>query len=261
MNRFPLLLYGHRGAARERPENTLPSFERALEAGVDVLETDVQITRDGHLVLAHDDTGARMANVPVRLRRATLTEVASWDAGWGFLAPDGSRPFAGVGVRIPTLERTLAEFPDVPMNIDIKDSRPAVVDRLLSLLERMGAAERVRLASFSLRVISRVRRRGYAGETSLSRPEAALALALPAAALRRLPGLGSAAQIPDRAAGQDLGRTGLIDKLHRAGLRVDFWTINEPRRAAELLACGADGIVTDDPAALRPVFDEARGAL
>jgi glycerophosphoryl diester phosphodiesterase len=259
MRRFPRLLYGHRGAACERPENTLPSFERALEAGVDVIETDVQITRDGHFVLAHDDTGARMANVPVPLRRATLAEIQTWDAGWGFVTQGGARPFAGKGVRIPTLEHALAALPHVPLNIDIKDPRPTVVAHLLSRLEELGAVARVRLASFSLRVIAQVRRLGYPGETSLSRPEAALALALPAAALRRIPGLGSAAQLPDRAAGQDLGRKRLIDKLHRAGLRVDYWTINSPHRAAELLARGADGIITDDPATIRPLF-AAQGA-
>ena len=255
VNGWPKVLYGHRGAARERPENTLVSFERAVEAGADAIETDVHVTRDGALVLAHDETGARMAGDPRAIRDVSLDEIARWDVGWGFIAPDGSRPFAGKGIHPPTLEEALAAFPDIPLNIDIKAGDPRAVEPIIALIRRHAAEHRVRLASFDLRVIAAVRRRGYQGGTSLCRAEVALALVLPAAALRRIPELGDAAQIPDRAAGRDLGRRRFIDKLHRAGLRVDFWTIDDPARAGELLAQGADGIITDDPAAIRPVFD------
>ena len=57
-------LYAHRGASAERPENTIPAFERAIEIGVDALETDVHLTRDGALIVVHDDNASRMAAVP-----------------------------------------------------------------------------------------------------------------------------------------------------------------------------------------------------
>src|SRR5205823_2268595 len=58
---FPRRLYAHRGASAERPENTMPAFERALELGADALEMDVHLTRDGELVVAHDDAAATRA--------------------------------------------------------------------------------------------------------------------------------------------------------------------------------------------------------
>src|SRR5262245_55965754 len=100
-------LYAHRGAAAEQPENTLPSFERALDLGADALEFDVHATKDGVLVVSHDPDGARMAGVARAFRNATWAEVKGWDAGWGFRVSDGSRPFAGKGIRIPTFQRML----------------------------------------------------------------------------------------------------------------------------------------------------------
>lgn len=251
-------LYGHRGAPIELPENTLASFERALELGADVLETDLHGTADGHLVLAHDPTGARTANVPAAIRELPLSEIAGWDVGWGFLAPDGSRPFAGAGYRIPRLEEALEAFPDTPLNIDIKDPRPAVIAELVRVLRRRGAEGRVRLASFSARAIARARAHGYAGPTSLARVEVALFLATPAGAFRALPCAGSAAQIPTRVGAFVLAKERVIQKAHRAGLRVDFWTVNDPELASSLLSSGADGLITDDPRRLYPVIASHR---
>src|SRR6478609_1566660 len=72
------IVYAHRGAAAERPENTLPSFRRALELGADALETDVHLTADGEIVASHDEDGARMTGVARALRSTTLVEIQSW---------------------------------------------------------------------------------------------------------------------------------------------------------------------------------------
>lgn len=68
-------LYAHRGAAVELPENTLEAFRRALDVGANAIETDCHVTRDGHVVLAHDATGARLAGVPRAIADFTLDEV------------------------------------------------------------------------------------------------------------------------------------------------------------------------------------------
>jgi glycerophosphoryl diester phosphodiesterase len=108
-----LRVYAHRGASAECPENTLPSFRRALDLGADALELDVHLTRDRQIVgVARNGDGRRMAGVAHGPSpRSTLDEVRGWDAGWGFRAADGSRPFAGRGVRMPALEEVLAELP------------------------------------------------------------------------------------------------------------------------------------------------------
>ncbi|MDB4962741.1 MAG: glycerophosphoryl diester phosphodiesterase [Myxococcales bacterium] len=248
----PRRLYAHRGASAEQPENTLPAFERAMEIGVDVLETDVHLTRDGVLIVAHDDNAARMAAVPAAWAAIDLAEARRLDMGWGFVAPDGSRPFAGKGITVPTFEEVLAAFPTVRINVDIKGER--ALDATLELVERANAADRVTLASFATRTSVAVRRRGYRGETALSQGEVVTLLAMPALLWRQLPLTGTAAQIPVNQGPIRFDRAPFIAKCHSLGLRVDFWTINDRQEAARLLELGADGIMTNDPAALKPLF-------
>lgn len=252
------IFYAHRGAAAEQPENTMPSFRRALELGADALETDVHMTADGHVVVSHDPGALRMTGVAMTLRRARLDEVQALDAGVGFVDAAGERPFVGKRYRIPTLEELLVELPGVPLNIDLKQPWPFMVDRVLALLRRLRATDRVTLASFHLRTLAAVRARRYEGTTGLSQPEvAALVLARgPLARVLRM--AGRRAQIPTHAGPLTLASRGFIDRCHALGLAVDFWTINQADEARRLLDLGADGIMTDDPAAIAPVFAERR---
>lgn len=248
----PPLLYAHRGAAAERPENTLVSFARALELGADALELDVHMTADGQVVVSHDPSGLRMAGVAGAIRAAMWDDVARWDAGYGFLAPDGTRPFTGAGIGFPTLAQVILEFPDVPLNVDLKQREPDMVPQVLGLVRRLGAEHRVLLASFHLRTLLRVRTLGYGGPTALSTPEVAALRLAPAALFRLLPLTGDAAQIPVRAGRLSLSTPAFVARCHAAGLRVDYWTINDPAEATRLLDLGADGIMTDDPATVGP---------
>ncbi len=248
------VLYAHRGAAIEQPENTFAAFRRALECGADAIETDAHLTRDGHVVLSHDASGKRMAGVDARIRDCTLAEVRQWDVGWGFRSADGARTFAGKGIGVPTLEEVLVELAPTPLNVDLKQLWPAMTQATVSLLRRLRATERVTLASFHWRTLVAVRRHGYEGPTALSRPEVALLASAPRSVIRRIPSFGNAAQVPVSAAGVPLARKTFIDKCHQLGVRVDFWTINDAAHARALLALGADGIMTDDPAAIAPVF-------
>lgn len=252
--RAPPVFYAHRGAAIEQPENTLPSFRKALDYGAHALEMDVHMTADGHVVVSHDPSGERMAGVAAQIRHSALVDVQSWDAGWGFRGPAGDRPFASRGYRIPTLEEVIAEFPGVPLNIDLKQPSPSMVRPVVDLVRRMNAADHVILASFRLSTLVGVRRLGYEGQTALSREEALALLVAPGPTFRMLPYTGTAAQLPVRVGPITVGRRSLIDKCHRLGLRVDFWTVNDPSEARRLLDLGADGIMTDDPAAIASVF-------
>jgi len=247
------ILYAHRGAAAEEPENTLPSFRRAIELGADAIETDAHLTVDGHVVLSHDPTAGRMAGVAREIRRATLAEVQRWDVGWGFLGERGARPFAGRGYRIPTLDEALEAFPDVPFNVDAKQRTPPMVEALLATIRNHRAEERVRIASFRADTLREVRARGYP-QTGLAQIEVARLVFTPTPLLRLSPLMGQAAQIPTRVGRIDLTRKKFIDKCHALGLRVEYWTIDDPIEARRLIELGADGIMTDDPRAIAPVF-------
>src|ERR1700694_2059822 len=214
-------VYAHRGASRELPENTMPAFRRAMELGADALETDVHATADGVLVASHDPAGGRVFGVRRKIAECSWAEVRSWGA--------------------PSLEEVVSSFPGVAINVDLKsDVAPLAVE----LLHRLGAAEQVTLASFRSSTLRRVRALGYRGPTSLGRSEVARLVSLPAAAQRGpLAPAGTAAQRPvSRALPWVVGR------CHALGLRVDFWTVNDAAQARRLVALGADGIMTDDPA-------------
>jgi glycerophosphoryl diester phosphodiesterase len=250
-------IYAHRGAPAEFPENTMVSFRRAVELGADALELDVHTTRCGTVVVSHDPDAQRMAGVGARWTEMDLAEAQGLDLGQGFLDPDGKRPFAGKKIGVPTFEEVLVEFPHMRLNVDIKQDRPAMVPSILALLRKLRAEERVTLASFRARTMLEVRRRGYGGDTALAQAEVAALLACPRRAWRALPFTGRAVQIPVAVRRLRLDRPSFIAKCHELGMRVDYWTINDPAQARALIASGADGIMTDDPALM---IRELRGA-
>lgn len=247
-------LYAHRGAAAERPENTMPSFERALELGADALEMDAHMTCDGHIVVSHDPTGRRMANIGAQIRKHRLDEVRQWDMGWGFVDERGERPFAGTGYHMPTFEEVLVNFTDTPINVDVKQGYPSMVSKMVELIRRHKAQEQVLLASFSTTNLVRIRLLGYEGPTALSRTEVVALVLGPELLFKALPATGVAAQIPTGIGPIRLDAPSFVAKCHRLGLRVDYWTINDPDEARRLLEAGADGIMTDDPAAVLPAM-------
>jgi glycerophosphoryl diester phosphodiesterase len=244
-------LYAHRGASAERPENTLSAFERAVEVGVDALEMDVHVTRDGQLIVAHDGTAERTCGGRLAWTDLDLADVRRLDAGWGFVAADGTRPFAGRAIRVPTFEEVLDAFPAMRINVDLKGG-PAI-GLLLDAVRRRRAEDRVTPASFHVSTLVELRRRGWGGETALSQAEVAALVGLPAMLWRQLPFTGTAAQVPVNVSRLRFDRATFIAKCHSLGLRVDFWTVDDRDQAARLLALGADGIMTNHPRAVRPI--------
>jgi len=244
------LLYAHRGAPLELPENSLEGFAVALACGADVLEIDVHMTRDGHVVVAHDPDGARTSGVAHAIRACTLAEVKGWDiaAGPGLSCPRG-RPCC-----MPTLDEVLATFPGVPLNVDVKQSRPSMLAALLRVIADHDAHERVLLTSFSTRITQRIRALGYRGPTGLAQAEAAVAVLAPRLLLWPLSLRGRRLQVPLRAGPFELDRRQVVDEMHDQGVAVDYWVVNDVGEAERLLELGADGIITDDVRAMVALF-------
>lgn len=249
-------LYAHRGASAELPENTLEAFGRALELGADALETDVHMTADGVLVVAHDPDGRRTAGDPRAIRDLPLSEVQRWDVGAGFVGADGARPFAGQGFRIPTLEALVTSFP-VVINIDMKQETPAIWPAVLELVDRLGTHDRVQVASFHIRPLRALRGAGYRGRTSLAPPEVAALLALPTRLARRACAGAHIAQLPTRLGRLELARPWVIDRVRASGLTIEFFTVNSEEEARAMAALGPDGIMTDDPRVVAPALGKA----
>ncbi|HEV8550781.1 MAG TPA: glycerophosphodiester phosphodiesterase family protein, partial [Polyangiaceae bacterium] len=212
------LVYAHRGAAAEEPENTLASFRRALELGADALETDVHLTRDGEIVAIHDPDARRTTGVARAVREVTLAELQSWDAGYGFVDRAGARPFVGRGYRVPSLGELLTELPKVWLNVDLKSGEPALVERFIETVHRHGAEERVVAASFSSSTLRRLRERGYRGQSSLARADFLRCWLVPRLLQRKPP--GTRAQIPTHVGPVPIATRFTLEKLHALGLGV-----------------------------------------
>ena len=249
VSRHRLRLYGHRGAPAHLPENTLPAFERALADGANSLELDVHPTADGHFVVAHDPDGRRVAGVAEDIRTITLEQVRRWNVAAGAGRDDLDHH------TVPTLAETLEAFPGVPMSIDLKPDDPGAVASLLEVVARYNAEDRVTLASFSTRVVRRIRRLGYPGRTTLSKVEVAMVRFLPATLAKNFIS-GDSAHIPVRHGSIRLDGRRFIARCRALGLRVDYWVVDDAEEARRLLDAGATGIMSDDPAAIAPVFRE-----
>lgn len=254
----------HRGASEAAPENTLQAFRLAREAGAEGLEMDVHLSRDGHVVVIHDSTLDRTTDGTGLVRDKTLAELRSLDAGYRSNggAHTAEHPYRGEGVRIPTLREVLAEFPGMTVNLDIKEDQPGLEAAVLEEIDRAGARERVLVASQEGRVISRFRRLSEGEvDTAASRWEVARLYAL---SLLRLEALADppyeALQIPVEHRGVELAAPRFVQAAHSRGVRVDVWTIDEPKEMRRLLELGADSVMTNRPAELRRVLDSEEDA-
>lgn len=246
MPRHPLcipgapLVIGHRGAAAVRPENTLPSFAHALALGVDAIEFDVRLTRDGVAVVHHDPDTARTCGERRVVAAATLAELRTLDAAATF-AGDVVRP-----ARIPTLDEALELLRDRPVIIECKtvDVAPVVV----AALRRHGAAGRALVGSFLHGAMTTVRAAGLASCASQRDMVALAARAWLGVAPRRLP--MAAMAIPERHGAIPLPLPTIAAMAAPLGVPVHVWTVNAAADATRLWRAGVTGILSDDPATI-----------
>lgn len=255
------IVFGHRGACGERPENTLPSFEHALAQGADVLETDVHLTRDGEVVVLHDADVARTTDGAGDVAQLSWAELARLDAGFRFADASGASPFRGRGIRVPLLAELLARFPGVRLNIELKRCDPQLIAGVLTLLRDAGHEQLALLAAEGNDTMQLLR-------AAVSERGARVALGasvgdvlgfIRAALEGGLPPEGPMAlQIPAEFLGRPLVTPELVSFAHAQGVQIHVWTINDEAEMRRLLALGVDGLMSDFPGRLRAVVDATR---
>src|SRR5262249_53828260 len=227
----------------------LEAFAAGLAAGADHLELDVHATADGHVVVLHDSILERTTDGSGAVRALALADVARLDAGYRFRAPDGTYPYRDRGVRVPTLAAVLEAFPDVPLNIEIKQEAPAIEVAVLATLDRYGARERTLLAAEEGTIMARIRAAAPDMLTGFSAQE--VAEFTYRVRDGQLPGYrppGIALQVPPSFAGVSIVTAASVAAARALGLEVHVWTINDETEMDVLLDLGVDGIMTDFPA-------------
>ena len=224
-----MLTIAHRGASGYAPENTHAAFERAIGMGVDMVETDVQLTRDGDLVLIHDELVDRTSDGQGPVADHTLAELRALDMGAWF-APE----FAGE--RILTLEEFAAAFlPRIPAVLEIKD--PLATGPLLDAIAALGIADLVHVTSFSWSaLLPATMLHGSLTYGYLSRT-------FNVDIIRRCAARGIAQICPPGG----LLTNELVDAAHAAGLTVRAWGMRERDDVDRLFATGADGATVNWP--------------
>jgi len=244
-----VMVMSHRGGRRLWPENTLFGFENAAALGVDVLEMDLRSTRDGAIVVLHDDTVDRTMDGTGPVLEYTLEELKSLDAAYHWSPDDGQTyPHRGQGIVIPTLEEVLAAFPDMQMNIEIKQSEPSIVVPVCDLIREYGAVERVLVASFDQDTIKTFRETCPEVASTAGETEVKLLYGL---SLVYLGGLyrpqAEAVQVPEYRGDIHVVTQRFVDAAHGRGMDVHVWTVNEADDMQRMLDLGVDGIITDAP--------------
>ena len=242
------LVVAHRGASAELPENTLLSFQGALDAGADVVETDVRLTADGVPVVMHDAEVSRSTDGNGFVFEMTLAEVKRLDASGG----------RGERADVPTLAEVLElvsgraginlEIKNIPGEPSYDSPKEAVVEAALTELERSGFAGSVLVSSFNWLTIERSR------ELAPDVPTGFLTIAgiAPEASLVYARGAGHAYVLPHVASLLEAGEA-FVRRAHDEGIRVGTWTVDEPDVARQLFSWGVDAVATNDPVSILAV--------
>lgn len=235
--RRPLVL-GHRGACAHAPENTLAAFRLALEDGADGIELDAHLTRDGAVVVMHDENVARTTNGHGRLSQLTLQEVRRLDAGIRF-----GEQFKGE--HVPTLADVFEALGDRPVyDLELKNlASPAngLERKVAELVRRYGLEKRILVTSFNPLSVRAFRRE------------------MPATPCGLLLLGGKAGRLEDRLIGRwvapqlvGLYHTGFEERFP-ARRNVLVWGAQNPEEVRRAIRLGAAGVIVDDPGMARRI--------
>ncbi len=244
----------HRGSRILWPENTWHAFDHAIEdLGYRYVETDVQITQDGVVVVFHDDTLERCTNGVGKVSEWRWEDLRHLDAAYNFSPDDGSFPLRGAGIGVSRLDDTFDRYPDLCLNIDLKAKGTEWA--VASVVKRMGRQDSVMVGAFSDTRIARFRRITKGRVATSAGPRNSIAMYAVSRVGRTMSVKADAFQLPYKTRGVAVDRR-LIDAVHDAGKQIHLWTVNDRHEMEKFLDLGVDGIVTDRPDILNAVLEE-----
>ncbi|MCP3983869.1 MAG: glycerophosphodiester phosphodiesterase [bacterium] len=235
--RRPLVI-AHRGASGQLPENTLPAYELAIEMASDCIEIDLHRTRDGHLVITHDEELAGLGGEG-EIADASLEEIRQLDAGRG--------------ERVPTLDEVLDRFGSrIPFNLELKRGMhaayPGLEAQALAAVTSRGLMSETLFSSFYDPVLKELRALSHGARLALL-----LSRRFPDGWPERARALGAEALNP----ADVLVDEPLVQRAHDQGLAVYVFTVDQPERMQQLIDWGVDGVFTNHPDRLRALLGDA----
>jgi glycerophosphoryl diester phosphodiesterase len=247
-------VFGHRGNRAHSPENTIHSMLEAVALGAHGLEFDVRVTRDGEVVVIHDDTVDRTTNGSGAIDGLTWAEVQQLDAGARFTRDGGATfPFRARGIGVPRLRDVLDAVPRVPLLMEIKTRAASLPVRQI-LLER-DPTGRCTVAAFDGAILEPFR--GTRVPRAASTADM-VRMYIPALLGRRHHELPFAVMsLPRQYRGVPVPLGALARSAAPAGVPLLSWTINDARIAQRLFDRGVRGVISDDPGQLLAALGQA----
>jgi glycerophosphoryl diester phosphodiesterase len=255
-----IVVLAHRGGTVPT-ENTIEAFQVAVDAGADIIETDIRATKDGIAVLFHDELIERVVDWEFGRQYEEVFEESDhkWDEMAGKKGPvvqeftwDQLKAFHLRGAtRVTTLAEALTAFPKMKFNIDVK-AKEAIPD-LVATVEKLKAHDRVLVSSFSNKRRLKALKQftspvATSGSASVVIKVWLICLfGLPTSMLSKVLKNIGALQIPRRMSLIKLDSPRFMKKVTATGTQLHYWTINDPKEIIELALLGASGIVTDVP--------------
>lgn len=231
------------------PGSTMLFLEESAALGVDILEIDVHMTQDGHLVVMHDHMVDRTTNGSGSISDLTLEEIKDLQVGGNWTQDEGQTyPYRGAGLQVPTLDEVLARFPGYPMNIEIKQESPSIAQPLCDKLRQNDMAEKVIVPSFSDPALAEFREICPEVATAASSSEVRNFVLLNFILLSNLLSPQyQAFQVPQSSSNIPVVIPSFVNTAHDRNLQVHVWTVNDPEAMIRLTEMGVDGIMTDRP--------------
>lgn len=237
------LVFGHRGNPTSFPENTMISFNSAIKLGVDVVESDLRLTKDGVIVIHHDATINRISNGRGKVSDYSFDELQEFDAGYNFTSVNDPRSFRGKGVKIPALSELLEKHPGIRLNLDMKDKDSKFPQLLNELILEHDAVYRVLVGSF----YSRQMRKLHEVNPIIGKI-ASLTQVISYYINRHSKNNFDVMQIPKRFAPLNLMTSSFIGSLNRKNIPVHVWTVNSVVELERMISLGVNGVFTNNPA-------------
>ena len=231
-----MLKIAHRGASGNFPENTVCAFRAAIDAGAEMCELDVQLSRDGAIVVIHDETVERTTDGKGEVAELTLEELKRLDAGAKF------KGGAVKGERIPTLDEVFSVTSGkCGLNIELKAG--GLEHQVAQIMQARNALADSIVSSFDWEYLKNIQQLHFNIRIGLLAEEKPVDLMMNAVAMR-------AHSINPR---WDMVTSDLCKAAHERGLKVYTWTVDADARMRALIAYGVDGIMTNYPERLRKV--------
>lgn len=256
------LVIAHGGAKKLFPENTMVAFDGSMAIGIDMLEMDVCLTKDDILITHHDKTIDAMTNGSGNIRDYTFEELKAFNFGDGFKDLNGKNPYAETIVSVTKLEDVFKKYPDMLYNVEIKDSGETgekAAQILFQLIKKYNLENQILVPSFDDATITRFRE--ITNNTVLTSSASDETKKYIYYHLAQMDNLVfdikyEAMQLPLSNSGVNLATKSIINDAHRRNIAVHYWTVDDKETMKDLIANGADGIITDRPDLMNEVLDE-----